>query len=125
MKMNLFNECKIALHNSISVITKETEKQVIDLLNTYPIKDNWIDFNLAHYKEYEHIEMLPKEYYSNDFFVLADDIDIPIFQANLKEIVENFHHVSCLCPILFIFNQECLILRDFSTDKVRVIYKPL
>ncbi|MGX4798915.1 CDI toxin immunity protein, partial [Pasteurella multocida] len=59
MKMNLFNECKIALHNSISVITKENEKKVIDLLNKYPIKDNWIDFNLAHYKEYEHIEMLP------------------------------------------------------------------
>ncbi|MGQ6445266.1 CDI toxin immunity protein, partial [Serratia sp. IR-2025] len=57
---------------------------------------------------------------SYDVFVFVDDINIPIFRANLMLVAENIYDVTALSPKMFIFNNELILQPLFPTEIIRL-----
>ncbi|MGQ6199728.1 CDI toxin immunity protein, partial [Serratia sp. IR-2025] len=55
-----------------------------------------------------------------DVFVFVDDINIPIFRANLMLVAENIYDVTALSPKMFIFNNELILQPLFPTEIIRL-----
>lgn len=88
--MTLFEECKEALEQDFNLV--DNEKEVIKLLQTFPLKKNYMIWDRIEYKDYDCMEELLSDFSDLakiHFYVLADNADIPVFQSNLKLIIDN------------------------------------
>ncbi|MGR1198701.1 CDI toxin immunity protein [Aeromonas hydrophila] len=122
--MNLFEECKNALNAYFYVIEGVACKDVMNILNRYPLSNGYMDWSKIKYKDCESVnELLNSNIIRNDdVFVFADDSSIPIFRTKLKLIAENIYDVTALSPKLFIFNNEVILQPLFPDDRVRFAF---
>ncbi|MBP2859815.1 hypothetical protein J8657_19655 [Dickeya oryzae] len=120
--MNLFEECKAALSADFNVLDGQALKEAIDSLNDYPFSRVGVVWSEMKFSDYESIDSLLNEniLISDDVFVFADDISIPVFRTKLSLIAENIYDVTALSPKLFIFNDEVILQPLFPTERIRL-----
>lgn len=120
--MTLFEECKEALSVDFSIIERDTEKSVLNLLNQYPIEMGNVLWDRIEHTDYESIdELLKKKTLKNNrVFVVADDANIPIFKTNMPLLAENIYDVIALSPKILIFNNEVILQPLFPSEIFRL-----
>ena len=119
--MTLFEECREALNQDFTIV--DDEQTAIDLLQTFPLKNNYMVWTNIDYKDYDCMEELLSDFLSlsaSSFYVLADSENVPIFKSNLKLIIDNIDDVSALSSKVFIFNEIVVIEPLFPTYTLRV-----
>ncbi|WLP94607.1 hypothetical protein [Psychrobacter sp. M13] len=119
--MTLFEECREALNQDFTIV--DDEQTAIDLLQTFPLKNNYMVWTNIDYKDYDCMEELLSDFLSlsaSSFYVLADSENVPIFKSNLKLIIDNIDDVSALSSKVFIFNENVVIEPLFPTYTLRV-----
>ena len=120
--MTLFDECKEALKADFSIIEGDGEKIAINILKGYPFVNGMVNWDNVKYFDYESADSLLKANFLQDesVFVLADDIDVPMFKTQLKLVIENIYDVAALSPKLFVFNGNFIVQPIFPTEIIRV-----
>lgn len=120
--MTLFDECREALSADFDMVEGQREKQVIDILNKYPMAKGNVIWSEIKYSDYENITDLlsAMSIKNDDVFVFTDDVSIPVFRSKLSLIAENIYDVTALSPKLFIFNDYMIIQPLFPTDMFRL-----
>jgi len=120
--MTLFEECKEALNEDFVLIKKELNDDVIAILKQFPFSNGNLIWSDIDHKDYADINELLEANIIKDLkvFVIADNVDIPIFQTNLKLLAENIYDVTALSSKLFIFNNTVIIQPLFPTEVVRL-----
>lgn len=124
--MTLFEECREALKQDFTIV--DDDQKVVELLQTFPLKNNYMVWTNIEYKDYNCVkellsDLLPLS--TSPFYVLADSKDVPIFKSNLKLIIDNIDDVSALSSKVFIFNENVVIEPLFPTYTLRVGQKVL
>ncbi|QOT99900.1 hypothetical protein SCH909_2712d [Serratia marcescens] len=121
-EMTLFDECKEALSADFEVLEGQREKDALNVLYKYPFANGNLLWSEFKYSDYEDINDLVSDNYnkSYDVFVFVDDINIPIFRANLMLVAENIYDVTALSPKMFIFNNELILQPLFPTEIIRL-----
>lgn len=120
--MNLFDECKEALGEDFSIVDGKSYDSAIFILNQYPFVNGNISWPDVDYTDYEDIrEFVNEQAVENeDFFVLVDDANIPIFRTSIRSISDNVYDITALSPKIFIFNEEVILQPLFPTDSFRI-----
>lgn len=124
--MTLFEECREALKQDFTIV--DDEQKAIELLQTFPLKNNYMVWTNIDYKDYDCMEELLSDLLSlsaSSFYVLADSENVPIFKSNLKLVIENIDDVSALSSKVFIFDENVVIEPLFPTYTLRVGQKVL
>lgn len=124
--MTLFEECREALKQDFTIV--DDEQKAIELLQTFPLKNNYMVWTNIDYKDYDCMEELLSDLLSlsaSSFYVLADSENVPIFKSNLKLVIENIDDVSALSSKVFIFDENVVIEQLFPTYTLRVGQKVL
>ncbi len=119
--MTLFEECKEALEQNFNLV--DNEKEVIKLLQTFPLKENYMVWGRVEYKDYDYMEELLSDFSDLakiHFYVLADDENISIFKSNLKLVIDNIYDIMALSPKVYIFNENVVIEPLFPSYTLRV-----
>lgn len=119
--MTLFEECKEALERDFNLV--DNEKEIIKLLQTFPLKESYMVWNRIDYRDYDCMEELLSDLSDLSkihFYVLADNEKIPIFKSNLKLIIDNIYDVMALSSKVYIFNENVVIQPLFPSDTLRV-----
>ena len=119
--MSLFQECQEVLSEDFEII--DNTDFILDILNNFPIQFNNIDWKKIHYKDYDDMGLLFKELNVDEsikVFIFVDDNDVPIFQSNLKLVVNNIYDVMALASKVFIFNDNIILYPLFPTYTIRV-----
>lgn len=128
--MTLYDECKIALGNNFQELSKEEAQYAIFLFNNFPIAGTeilWEEIQFLEYndandllqaiKNKETIDCLNQ---NDSIFVLADNMDYPVFQSNIRSVLENFDDIAALSPVTFLFNQKYIIQQLFPNEYIRI-----
>lgn len=120
--MTLFEECKEALSEDFVIVQNELIDDVVAMLKQFPISNGNLVWSEIEHKDYADINEILNSDIIKDLkvYVLADDIDIPIFQTNLKLLVENIYDVTALSSKLFIFNNTIILQPLFPTEIIRL-----
>lgn len=120
--MTLFEECKKALGNNFYILQGIDEKDAMNILHGYPFVGADISWSEIKYVDYDDINDIfsNKLIQSDDVFVFADEIDIPVFKTTLKAIASNIYDVTALSPKLFIFNDSLILQPLFPTETLRL-----
>lgn len=119
--MTLFEECREALKQDFTIV--DDEQTAIELLQTFPLKNNYMVWTNIEYIDYDCMEELLNALSllsTSSFYVLADSEDVPIFKSNLKLIINNIYDVLALSSKVFIFNKNVVIEPLFPTYTLRV-----
>lgn len=119
--MTLFEECREVLEQDFNLV--DNEKEAIKLLQTFPLKENYMVWGRIDYKDYDYMEELLSDFSDLakiHFYVLADDEKIPIFKSNLKLIIDNIYDVMALSSKVYIFNENVVIQPLFPSNTLRV-----
>ena len=119
--MSLFQECQEVLSEDFEII--DNTDFILDILNNFPIQFNNIDWKKIHYKDYDDMGLLFKELNVDEsikVFIFADDNDVPIFQSNLKLVVNNIYDVMALASKVLIFNDNIILYPLFPTYTIKV-----
>lgn len=74
------------------------------------------------YVDYKNIDELLRFNVFEDggVFVLADDLDVPVFKTNINLIADNIYDVLALSPKLFIFNADVVMQSLFPGEAIRL-----
>ncbi len=124
--MTLFEECREALKQDFTMV--DDEQKATELLQTFPLKNNYMVWTNIDYKDYDCMKELLSDFLSlsaSSFYVLADSENVPIFKSNLKLVIENIDDVSALSSKVFIFDENIVIEPLFPTYTLRVGQKVL
>lgn len=121
--MTLFEECREALEQDFYLV--DNEKEAIKLLQTFPLKYNYMVWDSIEYKDYNCMKELLSDFsepIKTYFYVLADsvDVDIPVFRSNLELIINNIDDVMALSSKVYIFSENVVIEPLFPSDTLRV-----
>lgn len=120
--MTLFEECKTVLSNDFTVIQNNSVKDVMAILSLFPFEKGNLIWSKLKYEDYDNVNEIWKENIikDNEVFVLADDINIPIFKTNFKLLSDHIYDVLALSPKLFIFNRSFILQPLFPTETLRL-----
>lgn len=119
--MTLFEECKEALKQDFNLVNNE--KEVTKLLQTFPLKGNYMVWGKIEYKDYDCMKELLNDFSDLakiHFYILADNADIPIFKSNLKLIIDNIYDIMALSSKVYIFDENVVIEPLFPSYTLRV-----
>lgn len=118
--MSLFDELIESLNDKIRIVPL-SEKEYVDKLisiftsgdvNNIYLSDNFKDISF---------EDLEKLNIKGDFYVIIDNMEIPLFKCDIRSIINNIYDIACLSTRIIILNKEILLYRLFPDDIFRVI----
>lgn len=123
--MGLFEECKYLLRADFSLVEHCDLDAVIGLLHEFPFENGNILWEGLEYVDYKNIDELLRFNFFEDggVFVLADDLDVPVFKTNINLIADNIYDVLALSPKLFIFNADVVMQSLFPGEAIRLSKK--
>lgn len=123
--MGLFEECKYLLRADFSLVEHYDLDTVISLLHEFPFENGNILWGVVEYVDYKNIDELLRFNVFEDggVFVLADDLDVPVFKTNINLIADNIYDVLALSPKLFIFNADVVMQSLFPGEAIRLSKK--
>ncbi|MEE3607482.1 CDI toxin immunity protein [Avibacterium paragallinarum] len=119
--MSLFDEIIETLNNNIRIIDYPEKRYVSELLlkftngdvNSIYFSENFKDVNF---------EDLKRMNLKGGFYILTDNIDIPLFESDIKSIINNIYDIVCLSTKIIILNQDILMYRLFPDDIFRIVF---
>ena len=109
--MTLFEECIDALSDDFSLLTKEKEKEVINISYKYPFEYGNIDKlkeGIVSLEFDKLIKLVEEKVKSSEVYVLADINGVPIFKTNLFLALEKIDDISALSTKVFLLGDGYL-----------------
>lgn len=123
----LFEECKTALGKNINIIDDVKQQEIIlSILDTYLTEFNTIDLSIVSHCDYSSVNVLLEtkiNFLNDSVYVVADSLDVPIFESKLKHILEKIEDVTALSPKTFIFNNRFMLQEIFPSSILRFSQK--
>lgn len=119
--MTLFEECEELLKADFDVVEGDNLSIVMDIFHQYPwhsVNLIWSEMDFSDY-ELTHEMFNGSDLGNETVFVIADDVDLPVFRTHLQLIVDNIYDVIAISPNLFIFNDNIIIKPLFPHDFIR------
>ncbi|MFA9501123.1 hypothetical protein ACERCG_12075 [Mannheimia sp. E30BD] len=108
--MTLFEECKSVLNEHFYQLT-ENESKIIKLkLEGYLNNES---LNKPTIISIDNILCLASE---KKIYVIADDVDIPIFETTISLLFENIYDVICLATKIYFMSEEMIIYSSFPHE---------